>query len=79
MIHFVIFQEGVVVVGGNSRYEVPFCLKSLAYKQQCIMGVSKGSREQLYQLVDLVAKGEVSWNISIMEAILKIHPLQIIL
>ena len=46
-------------MGGNSRYEIPFCLKSLAEKQQSILGVGKGTREQLKDLVDLVSKGEV--------------------
>lgn len=49
------FQYGVIVVGGNSKYDVSFCLHSLALKQQCILGVSKGTRDQLEELVQLVA------------------------
>jgi len=51
----VLGQHGVLVVGGNSKYEVSFCLHSLAQRQQCILGVSKGTRDQLVELANLVA------------------------
>jgi len=51
----VLGQNGVLVVGGNSKYEVSFCLHTLAQRQQCILGVSKGTRDQLVELVNLVA------------------------
>jgi D-arabinose 1-dehydrogenase-like Zn-dependent alcohol dehydrogenase len=55
----VLGQNGALVVGGNSKYDVSFCLHSLAQKQQCILGVSKGTRDQLEQLVNLVATQQV--------------------
>ena len=48
-------QDGVLVVGGNSKYDVSFDLHALAKKQQGVMGVSKGTKEQLQELVELVA------------------------
>ena len=55
----VLGDDGILVVGGNARYEVSFCLHSLARKQQTIIGVSKGTRNQLEELVDMVASGKV--------------------
>ena len=50
------------MVGGNSKYEVSFCLHSLASNQQTIMGIGKGRKDQLVQLVDLISSGEVGYN-----------------
>ena len=52
-------QEGVLMVGGNTKYEVTFCLNTLAQRNQSILGVSKGSRAQLQELVDLFAQEKV--------------------
>ena len=48
-----------MVVGGNSRYEVSFCLHTLAIKQQTVMGIGKGNKTQLEELVELLASGQV--------------------
>ena len=55
-----LLQEGILVVGGNSRYEVSISLHDLALKQQSLMGIGKGSREQLEELVQLIASQQVS-------------------
>lgn len=52
-------QGGVIIVGGNSKYEVPICLHTLAVRGQSIIGVRRGNRSQLRELVQLVAGGQV--------------------
>ena len=52
-------QGGVLVVGGNSKYEVPLQLHSIAMHQQSVLGVHRGTRSQLSELVYLVAANEV--------------------
>jgi hypothetical protein len=54
-------QGGVIIVGGNSKYEVPICLHTLAVRGQSIIGVRRGNRSQLNELVQLVANGQVSY------------------
>jgi len=56
----VLGKGGVLVVAGNCPYEVPICLRTMAKKQQTIMGVSIGSREQLQTIVELVASNQIS-------------------
>jgi len=48
-----------MVVGGNSKYDVPLNLYSLAMRSQSVLGVHRGTRDQLQQLVSLVAHGQV--------------------
>lgn len=55
------FQQGVILVGGNSKFEVQFCLNSLAEKSQSILGVHRGTRKQLQELVDTFAEGKVRY------------------
>jgi hypothetical protein len=55
----VLKEGGVMVVGGNSKFEVPICLHSLARKRQSILGIHRGTREQLVELVDFVATGQI--------------------
>lgn len=50
----------MIIVGGNSKYEVPINLHSLAMKGQSVLGVHRGTRQQLEELVHLVANGQVS-------------------
>jgi D-arabinose 1-dehydrogenase-like Zn-dependent alcohol dehydrogenase len=50
---------GLLVVGGNSKYDVPIPLYTLALRSQSIIGVHHGTREQLIDLVRLVAEGQV--------------------
>jgi len=51
------------VVGGNSKYEVPLQLHSIAMHQQSVLGVHRGTRNQLSELVQLVAANEVrQWH-----------------
>ena len=49
-----------MVVGGNSKYDVPLNLYSLAMRNQSVLGVHRGSRKQLQDLVALVADKRVS-------------------
>jgi D-arabinose 1-dehydrogenase-like Zn-dependent alcohol dehydrogenase len=55
----VLKEGGVIVVGGNSKYEVPLDLHQLAMRGQSILGVHRGSRSQLSELVQLVARQEI--------------------
>ena len=55
----VCLQGGVLVVGGNSKYEVPLQLHSIAMHQQSVLGVHRGTRSQLSELVQLVADNKV--------------------
>lgn len=50
---------GILIVGGNSKYDVTIPLYTLALRSQSIIGVHRGTRDQLVDLVRLVANGEV--------------------
>jgi len=52
-------QGGVLVVGGNSKYEVPLQLHNIAKHQQSVLGVHRGTRAQLTELVQLVTAKQV--------------------
>ncbi|ELU15410.1 hypothetical protein CAPTEDRAFT_224563 [Capitella teleta] len=56
----VLAKEGVLVVGGNSKFEVTFNLNTLAQRNQSVLGVSKGSKEQLQELVNFCAEGKLT-------------------
>ena len=56
----VCLQEGLILVGGNSRTEVSISLNALSAKQQSIVGIPKGTIEQLLDLVSFVSEGKVS-------------------
>jgi len=49
----------VIVVGGNSKYDVPLNLYNLAMRNQSVLGVHRGTRKQLQDLVNLVATEQV--------------------
>jgi len=55
----VCMQGGVIAVGGNSKFEVPLNLETLAKRSQSVLGVHRGSRRQLLELVKHVADGQV--------------------
>lgn len=57
---YVVLQEGLILVGGNTMSEVSINLNVLAAKQQSIVGIPKGTLKQLMELVDLVAEKKVS-------------------
>ena len=48
------------MVGGNSQHTVQFNLSDLAKNEQTIIGVRKGTKEQLLELISLVSSGMVS-------------------
>jgi D-arabinose 1-dehydrogenase-like Zn-dependent alcohol dehydrogenase len=48
------------LVGGNAMTEVSINLNALAAKQQSIVGIPKGTCEQLRELVELVADKKVT-------------------
>jgi len=52
-----------MAVGGNSKYEVPLNLHTMALRRQTVLGVHRGSRRQLQELVSLVATGKVRHHI----------------
>ena len=56
----ILFQEGLIIVGGNSVKEISINLNVLSAKQQSITSIPKGSPEQLAELVECVASGRVS-------------------
>ena len=58
-----------MVVGGNSKFEVPICLHSLARKRQSILGIHRGTREQLVELVDFVATGQVTGQTALLHSL----------
>jgi len=60
----VCLQGGVLVVGGNSKYEVPLQLHSIARYQQSVLGVHRGTRSQLSELVQLVADKQVGTELT---------------
>lgn len=47
------------MVGGHSQYEISFCLNSLANKNQSVLGVHAGTRNQLKELVQIFSEGKV--------------------
>lgn len=55
-----VIQGGVLIAGGNTHQSVLLNLGDLADNEQIIIGVRKGSRKQLDELVHLVSSGEVS-------------------
>lgn len=57
---YIVLQEGLILVGGNTMSEVSINLNVLAAKQQSIVGIPKGTLKQLMELVDLVAEEKVS-------------------
>lgn len=57
---YIVLQEGLILVGGNTMSEVSINLNVLAAKQQSIVGIPKGTLKQLMELVDLVAEKKVS-------------------
>ena len=56
----VVGQSGVILVGGNSQYEVTFDLARLAHLNQSIVGVPQGTRDQLVDLLQLIADKKVA-------------------
>lgn len=56
----VLKQEGVIVIGGESKYDINICLNTLASKNQCVIGVKGGSRQHLQELADIMATGKVT-------------------
>jgi len=58
----VFLQEGLILVGGNAMSEVSINLNTLAAKQQSIVGIPKGTVEQLRELVEAVADKKVSFT-----------------
>lgn len=56
---YFLFQEGLILVGGNTLSEVSINLNVLAAKQQSIAGIPTGTPEQLEQIVDMVADRKV--------------------
>lgn len=52
-------REGLILVGGNAMAEVSINLNTLAAKQQSIVGIPKGSVDQLRFLVDTIADKKV--------------------
>lgn len=55
----VLKEGGVIIVGGNSKCDVPLCLYDLAIRNQSVLGVHCGTRQQLTELVRLVANGKI--------------------
>jgi len=53
-------KRGVLVVSGTSQHEVQFNLSELAQNEQTIIGVRKGTKEELAQLITLVDAGMIS-------------------
>lgn len=58
--HFLLLQEGVILVGGNSTAETSISLTALAAKQQSIVGIPKGNLNQLMELIGAVKENKVS-------------------
>lgn len=55
----VLNREGLILVGGNAMSEVSINLNTLAAKQQSIVGIPRGTPEQLRELVEAVADERV--------------------
>jgi propanol-preferring alcohol dehydrogenase len=53
------FQEGVILIGGNSTSETNISLNALAAKQQSIIGTPKGNVNQLIELLNAVAEKQL--------------------
>jgi len=56
----VLKQEGVIVVGGRSKYDINICLNTLSEKNQSVIGVKGGSKHDLEELVEILATRKVS-------------------
>ncbi len=56
------------MVGGHSQYEISFCLNSLANKNQSVLGVHAGTRNQLKELVQIFSEGKVLWHLILYSA-----------
>lgn len=54
-----------MVVGGNSQHVVQINLSDLARKEQMVIAVRKGTRDQLKRLIELVASGQVCLPLNI--------------
>lgn len=54
------FQEGLILVGGNAMSEVSINLNTLAAKQQSIVGIPRGTVDQVQELVNAVADQKVN-------------------
>jgi len=52
-------QGGVLVVGGNAQREVRLQLHKIAVREQSLLGVRRGTRHELSELVQLVAAKKV--------------------
>lgn len=59
-IFILLFQEGVILVGGNSTSDTNISLNALAAKQQSIVGIPQGNINQLIELLNAVADNKVS-------------------
>ncbi|XP_076450674.1 alcohol dehydrogenase-like [Babylonia areolata] len=56
----VLNREGLILVGGNSKTEVSISLSALSAKQQSIVGIPKGTLNQLQELVTFMSEGKLS-------------------
>lgn len=52
-----------MVVGSHSKYDINICLNTLAQNNQCILGINKGNKLMLQELIDIVSSGKVSIKI----------------
>jgi len=52
-------QEGLILVGGNTMSEVSINLNVLSAKQQSIVGIPKGTPQQLQELIEAVSEKKV--------------------
>ena len=53
-------QNGVLLVGGNSWHKVPISIHCLAANNLSVIGLKNGTKEQLQELVNVIAQGQVS-------------------
>jgi len=52
-------KDGVLLLSGNSNREVRLQLPNIAVRRQTVLGVHRGTRNQLSELVQLVAAKKV--------------------